>query len=103
MAQRDVSAEELARAKGESAHWIAHAGCLWARVLADGRCIYLAPLPRIPGKVTLGISRNIFVHAYYRVWEYDSDDSAWVAAIGWDGHGDPKGYTRPILTPEAPP
>jgi hypothetical protein len=98
MTQRLVTPQEVAQAKRESLEMIPH-GFIWARVLDDGRCVYLSPSLKTPGKIFLGLARNIDARAYYSVWEYEPHDAAWHAAIGWDGHGEPKGYLRRVVVP----
>jgi hypothetical protein len=102
MAQRKVSPEEIRKAKLESVKMRALAGFIWGRLFDDGRCLYLAPSPRTPGKVYLGISRSMDTKAYYAAWEYEPGEAVWRAAIGWDGHGQPEGYLRPVITANVP-
>lgn len=100
MGQRDVVSQEIEQAKRRSMDYVT-TGFLWGRPFEDGRCLYLAPSPMTPMRWLLGLARDMAVHSYYAVWEYEADDlAAWEAAIAWDGSGEPKGYKRRVLVPE---
>lgn len=103
MAQREVRPAEVATAKYEALQLLSEAGFLYARVLPDGQCLYLAPAPKDPTTILLGLARNIRAHRYYAAWEYaPGQDAMWCAAVGWDGKGEPEGFRYRIVVPGTP-
>jgi len=103
MAQREVQPAEVAAAKREALQLLLEAGFLYARVLPDGRCLYLAPAPIDRPTILLGLARNIGSHGYYAVWEYaPGQDAMWSAALGWDGNGEPEGFRYRTIIPGTP-
>jgi hypothetical protein len=96
MSTREVSITELRAA--QSLGWAAReAGSdyLWARLLDDGRGVYLMPL--LFGNLRLGIGPHDSAELHH-VWDYRVEsggiDAAWRAALGWDGQGEPEGWYR---------
>jgi hypothetical protein len=92
MGQRKVSDEDVARAQAQAVEaGFQSAGFHFTRGLDDGRRIYLAPLPN--GDMRVGVAANTTVSSYLEFWDYRDDMAAWRAAIGWDGEGNPFGFT----------
>jgi hypothetical protein len=96
MSTRDVSDDELQLA--QKFGWAARnagADYLHARVLPDGRIVCLLPL--FFGALRLGIGPRDS-QQFDDVWDYLGDepgiDCGWLAAIGWDGEGEPEGWYR---------
>lgn len=67
---------------------------LHRRLLRDGRAVVLLPL--FFG-VRLGIDSSAegpFGGEFDGVYDYDDAHAGWVAALGWDGEGEPEGWYR---------
>ena len=98
MATRDVSDVELqlAQSLGRAAHR-AGADYLHARALPDGRGVFLFPM--YGGNVRLGIG-ELHAKDLDDVWCYRASENkaGWLAAIGWDGEGEPEGWYRHPMT-----
>lgn len=76
---------DLARARGSA--------YLWIRVLEDGRALNLTPWSI--GGVQLGIGERTSCE-YQDQWQFDAEhtEAGWIAVLGWDGKGEPEGWTR---------
>jgi hypothetical protein len=94
MAQRTIDDDELraARAFGWAARR-AGADYLFARVLGDGRAVYLLDMAMGNARLVIGDAGSMY---YDDGWCYqrDESDAAWRAALGWDGEGEPDGWSR---------
>ena len=93
MTTRDVTPEEIDMAQRLAAARDAGSEYLCARVLPDGRGVYLMPL--FFGALRLGIGPHGSL-SFDNVWEYQAEqaEAGWRAAIGWDGDGEPDGWYR---------
>lgn len=89
MAQRQVSAGEIIRAawQAEDAWRERHVWIHPIRKLPDGRRVALGSFRK---------TRILIVsdEAGDDIYDYVEGDSAWAAALGWDGNGRPYGYTH---------
>lgn len=70
---------------------------LHRRLLRDGRAVVLLPL--FFG-VRLGIDEtgerplNPIDGSFAHVYDFDDSHAGWVAALGWDGQGEPDGWVK---------
>jgi hypothetical protein len=71
-------------------HWY-WGPCWGVRWLPDGRELTLLPLSR--GTVQLGVSRDR-KGFYEDSWYFDTLARGWDALVGWDGTGEPEGWSR---------
>lgn len=69
---------------------------LWIRHLRED--VFLFLLPWSYGGVKLGLGRSF--RYFDDEWCYDAEhvESAWRAVLGWDGTGEPRGWTRHAQT-----
>jgi hypothetical protein len=94
---REVTEEELraAQAVAEEARALGNS-LLYARVIPYG---VLHLLPWRAGGLQLSVGHSL-TGTYDDTWIYDAEQGAfeagWRAAIGWDGDGEPEGWTRHV-------
>jgi hypothetical protein len=94
MGTREVSDSEIFFAMGGA--WAERrrgAEHLHVRELGDGRAVYLCDM--LLGNLRLAIGA-FGSDCYEDMWCYQAEQAkaAWVAALGWDGEGDPEGWYR---------
>lgn len=94
MATRDVGEAELLQAHFDG--WMSRIGGadhLAVRDLGDGRAVYLDEL--LFDALQVGIGR-VGAPGCEDIWHYLPGNlrAAWIAALGWDGQGEPEGWYR---------
>lgn len=93
-----VSEDEVYRAKRLGQRQFREgADYLWITRLSDGRALFLMPW-HIAG---VQLSVGSFTDAVFTdTWDFDRElaDAGWRAVLGWDGTGEPAGWTRHPLT-----
>jgi len=95
MTTREVTEDELrlAMACGRAA-CDAGGDYLWARVLPDGRLLYLIHW-RVGGvQLSVGMGDRFYLDTW--IYYLDTCDAGWRAALGWDGKGEPEGWYRHV-------
>lgn len=93
MATREVSGSELGAAMLIGRCAIQCGGdYLYARVLADGRMLHLLRWSGSGLQLSVGMNDGV----YLKTWNYEAQayEAGWIAAIGWDGKGEPEGWYR---------
>lgn len=83
--EREVLAAQRARQSPADFHWITR--------LPDGRALFLMPWSGTGAQLSIGaLGEDTFTNT----WAYHPGytDEAWRAVLGWDGIGEPDGWTR---------
>lgn len=92
---RPVSDVELlvAQRMGMTAYRSAGVDFLWVQRLPDGRALFLQPWSMGGVQLSVGILGEM---QFLGTWDYDAEhrDAGWRAALSWDGHGEPDGWSR---------
>lgn len=100
MAQREVTCQEVAEARMKEHEddgmpfppYTKERWWNYRKKFSDGRVLYLF----YQGSgMTIGISQNDQDFGYQDIYNYfHNPHAAWVAALGWDGEGEPEGWSR---------
>jgi hypothetical protein len=69
---------------------------LHVRMLPDGRVLFLMRWRAAGVQVSVGEGDGYFSDSWLYDAEQGLDDAGWRAALGWDGEGEPDGWSRHV-------